>query len=190
HRKSNRIGDSIKWLQQLTMRIRVKGKDKTTFLLNATSLKTVLEHETKHGEQIIAYPDGSTSSRKMNQNSGFGVFITDKKHRPLCEKGGIVRSDGNNFIAEMAAVAMILTALPEGRYVHIYSDSMATIAALEKPERSERKRIRATGRSWKNFALPLIQQQHSQIQFHHIKSHEEVLTPFQQGNDRADKIAK
>jgi hypothetical protein len=41
--------------------------------------------------------------RGKSANSGSGIFITNEKHEKIWEGGLVVRSDGNNFIAEMAA---------------------------------------------------------------------------------------
>ena len=40
---------------------------------------------------------------RKSENSGFGIVVMDEKGQTLYEGGGIVRSDGNNFIPEIAA---------------------------------------------------------------------------------------
>ena len=64
--------------------------------------------------------------------------------------GGVVRSDGNNFIAEMAAATAVIHALPQDRNLTMYIDSMATIQALDEGAVSERRRIKMQGRAWKS----------------------------------------
>jgi hypothetical protein len=59
--------------------------------------------------------------------------------------GLVVRSDGNNFIAEMAAAAIVTKACPPSLDLTLRIDSMATIGAITKGIVSERKRIRAAG---------------------------------------------
>ena len=59
----------------------------------------------------------------------------------------MVRSDGNNFIAEMAAAAIITKACPPQLELVLRIDSMATIGAITKGLVSERKRFRAAGRA-------------------------------------------
>ena len=54
-----------------------------------------------------------------------------------------VRSDGNNFIAEIAAASIVIKSTPLRTPLTLYIDSMATIGALSKTVVSERKRIRA-----------------------------------------------
>ena len=61
---------------------------------------------------VIAYTDGSTSTKSKSKNSGCGIYITDSLHRPLWSNGFIVRSDGSNFLAEIAAAAVVIKALP------------------------------------------------------------------------------
>src|SRR5690349_20789446 len=84
------------------------------------------------GTKVIAYTDGSTSSRGNNANSGSGIFITTSNHERLWEGGLVVRADGNNFIAELAAVAMVLRACPPHLNLLLRIDSMATIGAVTK----------------------------------------------------------
>ena len=43
---------------------------------------------------------------RKSENSGFGIVVMDEKGQTLYEGGGIVRSDGNNFIPEIAAAAI------------------------------------------------------------------------------------
>src|SRR6185437_10054926 len=62
--------------------------------------------------KVIVYTDGSTSPNKKSPNSGCGIFITDEKNKPLWTGGLVVRTDGNNFIAELAAVSITVKALP------------------------------------------------------------------------------
>ena len=158
----------------------------------SSRLRIVLQSKTKVGDKLIAYSDGSTevNRKKQHPNSGYAVVITDIKHRPICELGGMVKTDGNNFLAEMAAVTMALSALASGQYLDIYSDSQATLAAVQNPPSSERKRIRAPGRAWKNRINLLLEKKNQFVNFHHIKSHQEIMNPNQWGNDRADRIAK
>jgi len=59
--------------------------------------------------------------------------------------GLIVRTDGNNFIAEMAAAAVVIKACPIQMPLTLRIDSMAAIGALSKGAISERRRIRASG---------------------------------------------
>ena len=65
----------------------------------------------------------------------------------------IVRSDGNNFIAELAAAATVIKSCPPSLPLTLRIDSQAAkaIGALQKGVVSERKRIRAAGRAWLNF---------------------------------------
>ena len=55
---------------------------------------------------------------RKSENSGFGIVVMDEKDQTLYEGGGIVRSDGNNFIPEIAAAAITLHALPN----HLQAD--------------------------------------------------------------------
>ena len=91
------------------------------------------------------YTDGSTETKKRkSKNSGYGIYITTSS----C---GIVRSDGNNFVAEMAAASIVIKALPQNRTMTMHIDSQAAIQALTQGTVSERKRIKMQGRAWKSF---------------------------------------
>ena len=102
-------------VQKLSIRIQPRNEDPQPdgFECVAKKLGEVLQSKTKVGDKLIAYSDGSTevNRKKQHPNSGYAVVITDIKHRPICELGGMVKTDGNNFLAEMAAVTMALSAL-------------------------------------------------------------------------------
>jgi len=127
---------------------------------------------------------------RKSENSGFGIVVLDEKNQTLYKEGGIVRSDGNNFIPEIAAAAIVLNALPNHLYADIFIDSQATIAAIKEKPLSERRRIRSSGRAWKTFIRSGMKGKTQQVQVHHIKAHEGVENLFQRGNDTADKMAK
>src|SRR5271163_1132477 len=94
------------------------------------NLSQVLRNNTNPNQHILAY-DGSTETRKRkSQNSGYGIQISTNSHIPICSGGGAVRSDGNNFVAEMAAATVVIKALPRDRTLTLYIDSMAAIQAL------------------------------------------------------------
>ena len=74
--------------------------------------------------QAIVYTDGSTSTKGKVTNSGSGIFVTDRAHRPVCSTGFVVRSDGNNFLAEIAAAAVVVKACPPGLPLTLRIDSI------------------------------------------------------------------
>ena len=82
----------------------------------------------------------------------------------------IVRADGNNFIAEIAAAASVVKAIPKGIPVTLLIDSMATIGALSQDVVSERKRVRAAGRAWLNWCRQDLHQSAA----YHITSGEKI----------------
>jgi hypothetical protein len=98
------------------------------------------------------------------------------------EGGLVVRSDGNNFIAEMAAASIVLKACPN----HL---NLETIGALSKGVVSERKRLRAAGRAWLNLCRLVYVEMGKRIKMEHVSSHKGTQTPEQQGNDTADRLA-
>ena len=191
HRKENRLGDTIKWMKNLSLHITEKGEDKSDIPGKINNLAQVLHHSTKPNQHILVYTDGSTETRKRkSKNSAYGIYITTSTHTPIFLGGGTVRSDGNNFIAEMAAATVVIKALPPNRTMTMYIDSMATIQALRQGPVSERKRIKMQGRAWKSFLRPALIEKRLRILMLHVKSHDGLERPEQRGNDKADKIAK
>ena len=115
--------------------------------------------------------------------------MTDHMDKPLWSGGMIVRSDGNNFIAELAAAAIAVKACPESLSMSLRIDSLATIGAIQKGPLSERKRIRAAGRAWLNLCREDFARKKLHIHLQHVSSHKGVQTPEQIGNDVADRLA-
>src|SRR5690606_2687264 len=118
----------------------------------------------------LFYTD-STSLMGKSPNSGCDIFIPDEKHIPLWSGGCVVRTEGNNFIAELAAAAIVAKARPRNLSLLLRIDSMATIGAIAKGPVSERKRIRAAGRAWLNFSQTEFLEIGRQIEVEHIRSH-------------------
>jgi ribonuclease HI len=133
--------------------------------------------------------DGSTNPKSRACNSGAGIVLTDPQHKVLWSGGMVVRADGNNFIPELAAASCVIKALPKDKSLTLRIDSLATIGALKHILVSERKRIRAPGRSWLDFCRASLLEKRVQIGFEHISSHKGTYTAEQKGNDLADKIA-
>ena len=67
---------------------------------------------------------------RKSENSGFGIVVLDEKNQTLYKEGGIVRSDGNNFIPEIAAAAIVLNALPNHLHADIFIDSKRRLRRL------------------------------------------------------------
>jgi len=103
--------------------------------------------------------------------------------------GFIVRSDGNNFIPELAAACIAVKACPSEMHLTLRSDSLATIGAISKGSLSERKRVRAAGRPWLNFCRQDLTEKRTHLHIEHVSSHKGTSTPEQRGNDLADCIA-
>ena len=63
--------------------------------------------------QIYGFTDGSSRSREKAPNSGIGIVIYDSDKKLLWEGGLGIRTDGNNYVAELAAAAILLCSTPE-----------------------------------------------------------------------------
>ena len=163
----SRVGDVIKWMKNISLEIRENTEDKSDIINQIHKLSQVLQNKTTSNQHIIAYTDGSTETKKRKpRNSGYGIHITTSSHSPIYNGGGTVRSDCNNFVAEMAAT-VVIKALPPNRILTIYVDSVAAIQALEQGLISERKRIKAQGRAWKSFIRPTIAEKRPHIDLSH-----------------------
>ena len=81
HRKENRLGDTVKWMKNLSLHITEKGEDKSDIPEKINNLAQVLHHSTKPNQHILVYTDGSTETRKRkSKNSGYGIYITTSTH--------------------------------------------------------------------------------------------------------------
>src|SRR6185503_10966718 len=145
------------------------------------------------GKSAIVYTDGSTAGgriAKRKPNSGSSIVVTDDRNSEVWCGGIVVRTDGNNFIAELAASVVVCQACPPEFPLTLRIDSKAAIGALLKGVVSERKRVRAAGRAWLSFGRPALIAKRDHIFIEHVRSHQGVDSPEQVGNDRADVIAK
>jgi len=135
-RTNNRISSSIRFY--------IKNK---IFLVSGTvsdekplTLTHTIEEKIRESPSTLffAYTDGSTNPKAHSPNSGCGVFITDHQEKAVFSGGLVVRSDGNNFIPELAAVSCVVKAIPKNVHVTLRSDSLATIGALHNARVSGR----------------------------------------------------
>ena len=113
-RKSDcRFVPTLRYLKDLGIRIATPDSSCNMAMNVVAQLHEVLQ-ETK-GE-LVVYTDGSSCG--ADPNSGAGIYLTDTV---------IVRSDGNNFIAELAAAAVVLQACPPNRRVSFHLDSLVAL---------------------------------------------------------------
>ena len=89
----------------------------------------------------------------------------------------------------MAAAAIAINALPNHLQA-VFIDSLATIYSLTEKAVTERQRLKASGRAWKNFTRRALCEKNMQIRIFHIKAHQGIDNLLQQGNDMADQVAK
>ena len=54
----------------------------------------------------------------------------------------------DNYLAELAALTLAVMAIPQDRKINIFSDSLSSIASINKPNPSEREFIRTPCRGW------------------------------------------
>jgi len=139
-------------------------------------LQTTFARMEANQSPAIVYTDGSTSVRPTKPNSGCSIVVTDNKHSSVWAGGMVVRTDGNNFVAELAA-AIAIKACPPLFPLKLCIDSKAAIGALTRGAVSERKRVRAAGRAWLNFCRDDFARKAHHIQIQHVASHTGLETP-------------
>jgi ribonuclease HI len=187
-RKFCRLASTIQYLKKLKIEVAIKTVGDQSPLLLSIDLHNTMR-DIAQGSQIIAYTDGSTDQKHPSGNSGLGIVITDCENQTLWTGGLVVRADGNNFIPELAAAAIVIKAVPLTLRLTLRTDSLATIGAISKGPISERKRILAAGRPWLNLCRDDLLRKRARISVEHVFSHRGNLSPEQQGNELADAIA-
>ena len=153
-----------------------------TYLLNTC----ILSHQPS---ELKIFTDGSTAARSTKPNSGIGVAVYDEKSTLIWQGGAGVRTDGNNFVAEMAAAALALEASPKNIPIQLYMDSTSAIQAIRKGSLSERRNVRSAARRWTNLAREAIRERQAELHIQHVRSHQGQETFEEKGNDLVDKIA-
>ena len=134
---------------------------------------------------IQIFTDGSTDPKDQCPNSGLGIAVFDEKGTIIWKGGAPIRTDGNNYVAEVAAAAIVLDASPPHITLQMHVDSMAAINALQKGRLSERRNIRTPARNWVNLAKNAIRQRTAPLEIRHVRSHHETESFEGKGNDHS-----
>ena len=182
-----RVSQTIKYLHQLEITLACPQESNPHPPVLASEIAQVLE--SKQLQNAIIYTDGSTKARTRDPNSGCGIYVTTLTGAEVWSGGCIVRTDGNNFLAEIAAVSIVIMGCPENLPLTIRTDSLATIGALSQGTVSERKRIRAAGRPWLNWCRQSWHIKRQHIKLEHVASHQDFKNAASTGNDKADALA-
>ena len=156
-------------------------------LQEVTSLAASIQ--ARQPTELKIFTDGSTAAGSNKPNSGVGMAVYDEKNSLICQMGAGVRTDGNNFVAEMAAAALALEASPQHIPLNLFSDSTSTLQALNKGTLSERRNVRSAARRWANLARMAVQRRQAELRLTHVRSHRGRETFEEKGNDLADRLA-
>jgi hypothetical protein len=158
-RTSNRITSTLQFLKHnslsFTSNIQSGNDDVPTLWVDRIRTK-LTERKVKN---VIIYTDGSTNPRLQHPNSGSSVIITDPDHKVIYQGGMAIRTDGNNFLAELAAASCAIKALPPDM------------------------------RPWLNFCRKDLLLKRTNLTIEHISSHKGNSSPEQKGNAKADEWA-
>ena len=138
-------------------------------------------------QSITVYTDGSTKPHS-SPNSGFAAIFVNQDGTKVSFSGAI-RTDWNNFLAEMAGIALAIYAAPINVRLTIKTDSQAAIASISKKRTTERERIRGPGRALANTIRKMLQQRTAPTLLQHVTSHTEQTNEDADGNDAADHAA-
>jgi len=149
-------------------------------------LAAITEHGARH---IRAFTDGSTDPKSKQCISGLGIALFDEKKEQIWQGGAPIRADGNNFVAEAAAAALVLDAVPPTATLQLHIDSTATIGAIQKGRLSERRNIRSAARNWVNLAKSAASRRATPVDVVHVRSHQGEATFEEKGNSLADQLA-
>jgi len=140
-------------------------------------------------DKIYGFTDGSPRPREKVANSGLGIALYGADKKLLWEGGMGIRTEGNNYVAELAAAAILLSSVPYQVHLTLFSDCLSAINTLGLPPLSERKRLRTPARIWAAMGQD-ARQKRPDLVIQHVKSHQGTATFEQIGNDRADQMAK
>ena len=184
-----RISSTIQHLKEENINIIVKKQGDESPISLSADIRRTLEEQKGLATPITVYTDGSTNPKLKGPNSGAAIVVTDNLDQTIWSGGLIVRTDGNNFIAEIAAASIAITGCPLGVAMLLKTDSTAAIGALARGIVSERKRVRTAGRPWINFCRDDLLNKRRDIRIQHVSSHKGTITAEQRGNDAADIIA-
>lgn len=160
----------------------------STERLHNTIIK-LAETRTQQTTPQTIYTDGSTKPRGTAPNSGFAACWKGQDDRMHCTSGGL-RTDRNNYLAEMAGILAALIIAPSNSEVIIKSDSQAAIATLSRKKVTERERIRCPGRAFVTTIQKLIVARRAPTSFQYVRAHTEQDHEDAKINDIADKSAK
>ena len=103
---------------------------------------------------LVVFTDASTDTSISPRNSGLGFVIQEEGGKTIWEGGTAIRTDGNNYTGELAAITLVLEAIPrdQGIFVHVLSDAEAALFGLMGGPLSERKGLRSASRAWSERA--------------------------------------
>ena len=126
-RQGARITSTLQYMKKLNLIISNKFQEDNTPLKVVEEIRQTLGSQSRG--HFFADTDGSTDPKSSPANSGSSILLTDDQHRHVW-KVVTVRSDGNNFIPELAAASCVVKAVPIDATVTLRIDSMAAIGEL------------------------------------------------------------
>jgi hypothetical protein len=103
----------------------------TSILLWIPKIKDLTEFLRTASSQVTIFTDGS--SDKSSTISGIGIYAVDKADSSTSSLALPILSYGNNYLAELAALTLAVKAIPPDSLITIYSDSLSSIASVNKP---------------------------------------------------------
>jgi len=100
----------LQFLAELELELSEAPENNQSHLDVTETLRQVLQEMHSCGKSAFIYTDGSTAGgriAKRKPNSGSSIVVTDDRNSEVWSGGMVVRTDGNNFIAELAAAVVV-----------------------------------------------------------------------------------
>ena len=185
-RETNRLALTIEQMKKYRIEL---IRNKNTDLPRIKALKDQIRTSLQNHSEAYGFTDGSSKPREKKPNSGIGIVLFDSNKQPIWEGGESIRTDGNNYVAEVAAASILLSSVPQHTKLTLLSDCQAAIFTLLGQPAPEKKLLRTPARAWTSLGQGALRNR-KDIKILHVRSHQGVNTFEQRGNDKADQIAK
>ena len=140
--------------------------------------------------QYDIFTDGSTPCQGAGV-SGYAAVIFDARNRNLkpITTSLWLKCSGNNFLAEMCAIAAGLLAVPARARVCVFSDSLSCILAVRRDDTAEKRRLRAAARPMLSTLRRIIASRTGEVTLEHVRAHTGASDFVSTANALADDLA-
>jgi len=137
---------------------------------------------------VDVFTDGSTDPSDPSAISGYAaVIVTNKNLKDPQVLQGTIYADGNNYLAEAAAIICALETIPSFLNIRLYTDALSFLSAtITFEEKTHREKIRTSARSFLRRFHELCNDRQGSVRMQHVRSHSNCKDYFSRGNNVAD----